>query len=84
MENIWATLNSHIQALKLYIYYYIDIYLKVVILALSWGVRKLNACKNYQLYSKGILCFLTPPNLTTRISLHILAGFSAHKKWLTK
>ena len=33
---IFATLKSHIQALKLYIFYYIDIYLKDVILALSW------------------------------------------------
>ena len=40
LEGICATLNSHIQALKLYIYYYIDIYLKDAILALSRGVRK--------------------------------------------
>ena len=38
--------NSCIQALKLYIHYYIDIYLKDVILVLSWGAWKLNACKN--------------------------------------
>ena len=28
------------EALKLYIYYYTDIYLKDVILLLSWGTRK--------------------------------------------
>ena len=32
-------------------YYYIDIYLTDVILALSLGAQKLNACKKYQLYS---------------------------------
>ena len=36
-EGICATLNLRIQALKLYIYNYIDINLKDVILALSWG-----------------------------------------------
>ena len=49
LEGICATLNSHIQAPKQYIYYCIDIYLNNVILALSWGARKLNACKKYQL-----------------------------------
>ena len=34
---ICATLNLCIQALKLYIYHYVDIYLKDVILELSWG-----------------------------------------------
>ena len=37
LEGISATINLCIQALKLYIYYKIDIYLKDVILALSWG-----------------------------------------------
>ena len=36
LDGICATFNSHIQALKLYIYHYIDIYLKDVILVLSW------------------------------------------------
>ena len=40
LEGICATLNLHIQAPKLYIYYYIDIYLKDVILVLSWGAKK--------------------------------------------
>ena len=35
LEGICVTLNLHIQALKLYIYYYIDIYLKDVILTLA-------------------------------------------------
>ena len=37
LEGICATLILHIQALILCIYYYIDIYLKDVSLALSWG-----------------------------------------------
>ena len=56
LEGICAILNSHIQALKLYIYYYIDVYLKDGILALSWGAQKLNACTMYQLYSIVIFC----------------------------
>ena len=40
LEGICATLKLHIQALKLYIYHYVAIYLKYVILALSWGARK--------------------------------------------
>ena len=54
LEGICATLNSCIQALNLYIHYCIDIYLKDIILALSWGARKLqklNGCKKYQLNS---------------------------------
>ena len=39
-EGICATLNLHIQAVKLYIYYSIDIHLKDVIFALSWEARK--------------------------------------------
>ena len=35
-----ATLNSCIQALKLYKYYYIDIELEDVMLALSWRARR--------------------------------------------
>ena len=48
-EGICATLNSHIQVLKLFIHYYIDIYLKDVILTLSreaQKMRKSNACEN--------------------------------------
>ena len=52
LEGFCATLNVCLQGLKLYIHYYIDVYLKDVILALSWGVQNLNACKKYQLYSK--------------------------------
>ena len=40
LEGICATLNLRFQALKLYIYYYINIYLKDVILLLPWGARK--------------------------------------------
>ena len=40
LEGIYANLHSHIQALKLYIYQYKDIYLKHIILALSWGAQK--------------------------------------------
>ena len=36
----FATLNLHVQALKLYIYYYIDIYLKDVIYAPSCDLQK--------------------------------------------
>ena len=49
MEGICATLNSHIQALvgdtKQ------DIHLKDVILTLSWGEPKLNACKKNTSYT---------------------------------
>ena len=40
-----------IQLLKLYMYYYVDIHLKDVNLALSLGTQNLNACKKYQLYN---------------------------------
>ena len=36
----------HSSTQTIYICYHIDIYLKHVVLALSWGVRELNACKN--------------------------------------
>ena len=39
-----ATLNSCIRALKLYIYRYIDIYLKDNILALTLGARNQRKC----------------------------------------
>ena len=47
----WITVNKHTY---IYIHYYIGMYFKDVILALSWGARKsrkLNACIKYQLYS---------------------------------
>ena len=37
LEGICATLNLFSQALELYMYYYIDIYLKDIIFALSLG-----------------------------------------------
>ena len=54
LADICSTYNSHIQALKLYIYYYIGIHSKNVILALRWGAwkyRKLNACKKNTIYT---------------------------------
>ena len=56
LEGICATSNLCLQALKQYLYYYIDIYLKDITFALYWGARKegkLNACKKIQLYSNG-------------------------------
>ena len=54
LQPCWrASLNLCICALKLHIYYYIDNYLKDVILVLSWGAQrygKFNARKKYQLY----------------------------------
>ena len=41
----WSHLVCHIQV-HLYSHYYLYIYLKDVILTLSWEARKLNACKN--------------------------------------
>ena len=60
LKGICVTLNLRIQALILYIYWYIDIYLEYVILALLWGARKwwkLKACKKYQLYSNTYVQF---------------------------
>ena len=39
-QGIYANLNLRIQALKLYIYYYIDLYLKDDVLVLLWGAWK--------------------------------------------
>ena len=46
LEGICAALESRIEALKLYIHYYIDIYFKDIILVLLLGAWKLSACKN--------------------------------------
>ena len=58
LKSICATLNSRIQALKLYSYYYIVIYLEDVILALLWGAQKKqisSSCKKNTLYSIWVM-----------------------------
>ena len=64
LDGISATLNSGIQALKLYIHYYIDIYLKDVILALSWG--------------EGYLCYLRFLHSSTQ-TIYLLNIYTSSK-----
>ena len=54
--------------LQLYLF---DISLNDVILALSWGLRKLNTCKEYQLYSIHIV----QGNEIIFINLSVPSGF---------
>ena len=60
MEGICATNSLRIQALKLYIFYYIDIYLKDVILVLSWVPENSNKNKMPVKYQSSSILYNIP------------------------